>query len=194
MNELERLIMEIERKYSKLDEKSKRELVVLLTNLNEYLSIGPDAKKIRPIRVLIQKKINKETKKPPKIIGLDISFMQQLRNMIVHNQPIDNRLLLSFGNVLWKEIAETYRDDIPGLYNILSYAIQTKYVYVPSPGTINSPGGIVSYFNNIYEAKSDAEKAIIIKNLVPLVASKFKQRQGLISQKGSKNEDPLQKD
>jgi len=192
MKELDRSIMEIRNKYSKLDEKSKREFLALLRNLDEYLSMEPSDKKIRPIRVLIQKKLNKETKKLLGPIGLEISFITQLRNLIVHNQPVDDKTLLSFGKILWKEIAEAYVDDAPTLYNLLSYVIQPEESV--SSVNIGSSDNIVQHFHRIYEAKSDTDKAIIIRNLIPLLAPRFKLRQDSKSKKATRDENSLRKD
>jgi hypothetical protein len=183
--------MEIRNKYFKLDEKSRREFVALLRNLDEYLSIEPIDEKIRAMRALIQKKLKEETKKSLRATRLDVSFMQQLRNLIVHNKLLDNKTLVSFGKVLWKEIAEAYVDDAPILYNLLSYVIQPEGS--PSPETISSSDSIVQYFHRIYESKNDADKAIIIRELVPLLASRFRQRQDLRSHKGKRNENSLKK-
>jgi len=191
MKELDRSIMEIRNKYFKLDEKSKREFLALLRNLDEYLSIEPSDKKIRQIRALIQKKLNAETKKSLRPIWLEISFMQQLRNLIVHNQPVDDKTLLSFGKILWKEIAEVYVDDAPILYNLLSYVIQPEDSV--SLANISSSDSIVQYFHRIYEAKSDADKIIIIRNLIPLLAPRFKQRQDSKFKKAARDENPLKK-
>lgn len=181
MKELDRSIMEIRDKYFKLDEKSRKEFLALFEKLNRFLSTKPSDKEMRSIRVLIQKKLSAETSRKSSAyapIWYDMPFPQQLRyvrSFIVHNRPVDNRKLLDFGEMLWKKITETYADDAPTMYNLLSYVLPLKDDVALAD--IRSSDNIIQYFYQIYQKKSDAEKVIIIRNLVPLLAPRFEQRQ-----------------
>jgi hypothetical protein len=167
MNELDRWLTGIRRRYSEQNEDSKRELVALVKSLDNYLATRPSDEKLRPIRVLIQKKMRKEADESIRANGHDMAEIQKLRNAIVHNRTIDNAALLSFGSQLWKEIASGYLGDVTALYNTLFYVIQPKNV--PRLDHPPSAKNVVLYFKEIYESKNDAEKMAILRSLIPLI-------------------------
>jgi hypothetical protein len=179
MGDLEKTIAEIEKKNSKLDKKSQNELLGLLQSVNDYLSIQPKDKDLRTIRFFVRKKLAKEGNAPISIYVPDLLIFQQLRNAIVHNKPLDEKIMLEFGERVWKILEDLYSDDRVALYNILSFSFQSKgSQLLKTDNSMNTP---IPYFHKIYKTKSASEKIAIIRTLIPLVESKIKQKQETLS-------------
>jgi hypothetical protein len=174
MTEFNHLLAEIHNEYANLDEQSKKELTLLLRSLQKYLLLQPDSRKIRLIRTSIQKRIQQEIGKTLSIDEFGILAMQKLRNEIVHNRKVNNKTLLRFGNWIWMEIGDVYSDDIPALFNTLSYSIQSERL--PRLESNYSATNVALSFLDIYKSKSDVEKANIVQNLIPLILPKFKRK------------------
>jgi hypothetical protein len=174
MTEFNHLLAEIHNEYANLDERSKKELTALLRNLQRYLVLQPDSGKIRLIRRSIQKRIQQEIGKTLNIDEFGILAMQKLRNEIVHNRKVNSNTLLRFGNWIWKEIGNVYSDDVLALFNTLSYSIRSERL--PRLESNYSAYDVAFGFLDIYKSKSDVEKAAIVRNLIPLIFPKFKQK------------------
>lgn len=165
-------------KNSNVDQRCKAEYEALLRSLRDYLESQPDeetcTKKIQLIRASLQKRIQREKGNVLTFDKYNLSTMKKLRNEILHNRKVNDFTLLEFGVWLWKQIAFVYSDDVSALYNTLSYIIQTEDLL--EMNTNYSAENVTKYFNGIYEAKSNQEKAEIIKTLIPMMLSRFNQK------------------
>ncbi len=156
----------------------QKEYDALIRSLRAYLESQPNSetcvKKIRLIKMSLQKRVQREKGKVLTFDEYSFTTMKKLRNEILHNRKIANFTLLEFGNWLWKEIALVYADDVNALYNTLSYIIQTKDLVELEPNC--SAEDVTKYFSNIYESKNGEEKSEIIRILIPMVFSRFSEK------------------
>jgi hypothetical protein len=169
------LLKNIEKEYNQLDNDSKRELAGLMKTIHKYVVMNPEAAKIKTIRNSIRRRMRQEIVRPLGADKMGFWTLQRLRNQIIHNQKMDNEILLNFGTWMWNKFSEVYYDEPLALYNTLVYVIQPEKNI---RNHLNTADQTALSFYDIYKSRSESERIAILRTLIPLVTPKFKTKYG----------------
>lgn len=186
MIEFHQILQEIEKQYGQLDNDSRKQLAGLMSAINRYVIMNPEADKLKIVRNSIDRKLRQEIAKPLGSDRMVFWSLQRLRNQIIHNQKIDNSILQDFGSWMWNKFSDVYQNEPLSLYNTLMYVIRPESDLRITPGSADQTA---LFFYNIYKSKEESERTVILRKLIPLVTPKFKAKYG--TKKRNNYEDSL---